>query len=278
MARVQRNNRRERNGSRDRERARIDRMRAAQNRRIFVPDGPKKNIVEDAYNAAIRGNLDKLKEAMAKMQQEKIDVNCQSPEGRSLAHFAAMSGKPEILRFVQQEGVDIHVRDFNGNTIAHAASRFGGSTIFGNISSGSLTYDMIRTMEELGIDMTAKNAEGQTPLDIIAPLTASNVRILHGSKYDVRTIHNEETGEKISVFYYSQPEDETLRAVTYLSEKQGEKNAVVCVNDTLEEDVLKKPDIAERNSTLRERLVRLQESKTDANSDNINPLIQQNTR
>lgn len=272
MARVQRNSRRER------ERNRIERIKSAQNRRISIPDGPRQNIVYDAYNAAMRGDFDKLKELIAKMKQAEIDVNCQSPEGRTLAHYAARSGNPEILRFVQQEGVDIHMRDFNGNTIAHAAAKFGGSTIFGNISSGSLTYDMIRTMEELGIDMTAKNAEGETPLDIIAPLTESNVRILHGSKYDVRTIHNEETGEKIPVFYYSQPEDETLRAVNYLSEKQGERNAVVCVNDTLEETALKEPHNARQNSTLRERLVRLQESKTDINGDNGHPLTQQNTR
>lgn len=278
MARVQRNNRRERNGSRDRERARIDRMRAAQNRRIFVPDGPKKNIVEDAYNAAIRGNLDKLKEAMAKMQQEGINVNCQSPEGRSLAHFAAMSGNPEILRFVQQNGVDVRMRDFNGDTIAHVAASFGGSRLFGNITSGSLTYDMIRTMEEFGIDVVAKNAGGQTPLDIIAPLTDSNVRIIHGSKYNVRTIRNEETGEAMPVYYYSQPEDETLRVVNYLSGKQDEKNAVVCVNDTLEEESLKEPQMAEKNSTLRERLVRSQEAKTDISGDNGHPLTQQNTR
>lgn len=74
---------------------------------------------------------------------------------RSLLHFAAQAGRPEIIEMLIDAGEKVDVKDDGGNTPLHEAA-------------GSDRRQVVRLLLNRGSDINARNARNETPLMLAA--------------------------------------------------------------------------------------------------------------
>lgn len=144
-----------------------------------------KELLEQGMDPNIRGNfgITALHWAVATgdIDAAKIlldhgaDPNVGDRGGRTPLHWAVAAGFPDIVELLLERGADPHARDNIGNTPLHYAAE-------GHISETAEMFfelaprfgieypydplDNIRILLEYGADPTARNNDGQTPIDI----------------------------------------------------------------------------------------------------------------
>ena len=80
-----------------------------------------KEMLTKTIEAVQKGDLDELKRLLAEDTKEKLEEISEG-KGRTLSHFAAISGQIPILEWIFANGGDPHVMDDDGNSIASVAT------------------------------------------------------------------------------------------------------------------------------------------------------------
>ena len=81
---------------------------------------------KDLIEAASRGNLTEIKRLLAK----GADVNAKTTkDGAVPMHFAAYSGRKEVVELLIAKGADVNARSNDGKTPLHSAAQNGHSDI-----------------------------------------------------------------------------------------------------------------------------------------------------
>ncbi|HBE67246.1 MAG TPA: glucan biosynthesis protein [Planctomycetaceae bacterium] len=105
---------------------------------------------ETIWAAAAAGDIQQLELLTA-----EGDLNAQEPAtGATALTMAAISDKPEAVRWLLDQGADVNARNRDGATAAHVAFLFG--------------YDKVaQPLIEAGADLTLRDGNGSTPLDAL---------------------------------------------------------------------------------------------------------------
>ena len=200
---------------------------------IFGPNRPdtEDDLLSQAMELARAGNATELK-AFIKKHKDQFDINGTDEQGRNLAHYAAMSGDIKTLHAVKKSGVDMTATDKNGNTIAHTACL--GNGVF---NSDVPEVSFIKTIERYGVDVTEPNNDGETPLDMIAPVNEEGERQVSGVvQHGMFGEGIDEKGRLCPVTFYgpNEPAEATAR---YLAKKEGDSRKIVSdTRNSLERD------------------------------------------
>jgi ankyrin repeat protein len=104
----------------------------------------------ETFEAAVVGDLDKLKENLADYPEE---LNAYSRDGYTPLQLASFFGHEEMVNYLLSEGGDIHAVSQNAMRIQpiHAAAANGNLVI-------------LKVLLEKGADVNAKQADDYTPL------------------------------------------------------------------------------------------------------------------
>jgi hypothetical protein len=87
--------------------------------------------------------------------------------GRSALHKAAFWGHTDVVEYLLGLGLDANVKDFNGDTPLHDAARFAHE----GVVRALLTHPTV--------DVSLKNNDGRTPLEVAKEYSASSVADKH---------------------------------------------------------------------------------------------------
>ncbi|MGY5353768.1 ankyrin repeat domain-containing protein [Wenyingzhuangia sp. IMCC45467] len=131
----------------------------------------KNSLGETALSNAVQGNT---LEVVSYLLNHGASVNVQDKDGYSLLHYWAKSGKQrnapskpnqDILTLLVSKGLNAKGSQPNGNTLLHEAVQENN-------------IHLIKQSLTLGVDINAKNNEGNTAL-LLAALNAKNTEVLN---------------------------------------------------------------------------------------------------
>lgn len=93
---------------------------------------------------------------LIKMSAEKgADIHTRDNDNKTTLHTAVETWDKNVVRFLMESGVNKNTQDNKGKTALHYA-----------VQNGSYFLDLIKEMIEKGADITIKDKEGKTPLDL----------------------------------------------------------------------------------------------------------------
>jgi ankyrin repeat protein len=121
----------------------------------LVQDGTDVNFKREDGSTALQGaSVHGHTEVVRFLVENGADVHCKDNLGNTALHFASMNGHTEVVRFLIRNGADVHCQDYTaGWTPLHYACQFG-----------ALDAAFILFLQ--GADLSVKNLEGKSPLDV----------------------------------------------------------------------------------------------------------------
>jgi len=161
-----------------------------------------------AYAAVAGGNLDVLRLFI----ERKASIFVLDDFGNTLFHYAAKNdSKGDMIRFLHKKGLSVNAKnkfgqtpyffakstvacntlyelgadpfivDNDGNTVIHDSASLGEYPL-----CHSLEPDAIAWFLDIGLDVHAKNNQGQTPLHLAGTLKAAKLLISRGARLDIK--------------------------------------------------------------------------------------------
>ena len=114
-------------------------------------DDLAKAKADNIWNAARSGNLDALKQHLAK----KADVNGSDERGITPLGWAALAGHTRAAEFLIEQGAQVNATNKEGNTPLHAAAFLG-------------RVEIVALLIKHKANVNTKNDDGETPLESVA--------------------------------------------------------------------------------------------------------------
>lgn len=178
----------------------------------------------DLSQAAYVGNIDKIKEQLAKYKEEKKDIDVLDKDGFTAVHRAAQSGDGEVLQTLMDGGCDMDKLSSRGETPLHVAvfhrnidgvnfivtkcsekqieaqeSTFGLSPLHVAVLRGS--PDIADALLTRGASLDTKSHAGHTPLTVAGTFKSLEI---HG--YTSPDSRHGITAQKLELFMPSKEE------------------------------------------------------------------------
>ncbi len=88
-----------------------------------------------------------------KLVEKGADLQAKDNSGRTVLHFAAMSGDLDTVKWLVEKGADLQAKDNEGLTVLHWAANYG-------------RLDTIKWLVEKGADVNARTNLGSTTLSL----------------------------------------------------------------------------------------------------------------
>jgi hypothetical protein len=121
-----------------------------------------------------------LKTLQAIVDNNPIDLNCQSRSGRTALHYAILMGHDEMVGFLLSRNVDVSIVDKVGCNALHLAVALNRESL-------------AKALLTLGLDFSQKNNAGHRPLEIMA-LNVLGFKNTNLYKHLIKLIIKRQTG------------------------------------------------------------------------------------
>ncbi|MCB9493454.1 MAG: ankyrin repeat domain-containing protein [Epsilonproteobacteria bacterium] len=120
---------------------------------VTVKDFTEKNLLHVAAGSGF------LPDDMKFLIDKGLDINAVDVDGNTPLHYSVALGEIDGVKFLIDEGADLNVKDKNGMTLLHKAPSFGMFDDEGNQKQSVLEFLFTK-----GLDVNAVDSLGNTPL------------------------------------------------------------------------------------------------------------------
>lgn len=120
-------------------------------------------VTEDetvVFEAARDGDLEKVKESIA----AGADKDSKDTDGMALLHYAVNNNNDEVVEYLLSVNANVNVLTKNGDTALHIAVDYK-PRLFGR-NFNKTRQAIIKALLNKGVDLSIKNRQGQTALDV----------------------------------------------------------------------------------------------------------------